>query len=141
VAKTSRLISVLACCAVLWLAPGITRADDVEHEGTFWTGYLSSWWLNPSWALWFDTHYNVDSFFLARGGLTHAFDAGPSVTAGYAFLLLNPSFERHERRPWAQGFAPLRMNDRWSLSGRFRMDFRFLDSLHELSRPFGDSSP
>jgi hypothetical protein len=90
---------------------------------------MSSWWIDPSWALWFDTHYNVDTFFLLRGGLTHAFDAGPTVTGGYAFLLLNPDLERHEHRPWAQVFLPYRLNDDWSLSGRFRMDFRFLESL------------
>ena len=90
---------------------------------------MSSWWLAPSWALWFDTHYNVDAFFLVRGGLTYAFDKGPSVTGGYAFLLLNPDFERHEHRAWGQVFIPWHLNDRWSLSERLRMDFRFLESL------------
>jgi hypothetical protein len=123
-----RLLAILACSAVLSLAPSVARAD-TEHEGTFWTGYMSSWWLDPSWALWFDTHYNLDTFFLLRGGITHAFEAGPTVTTGYAWLLLNPEFEREEHRPWAQVFVPIPLNDDWSLSGRFRMDFRFLDSV------------
>lgn len=124
-----RLASLAACAAVL-LAPHVARAD-LENQGTFWPGYMSSWWLDPKWGLWFDTHYNVDSFFLVRGGVSHAFDRGPVVTGGYAFLLLNPSFRRHEHRPWAQVFMPFRLNDRWSVSGRFRMDFRFQDSLED----------
>jgi hypothetical protein len=79
--RSLRLLACLACCAALALAPGRSRAD-FEQEGTFWTGYMSSWWVDPSWGLWFETHYNVDTFFMVRGGLTHMFDAGPGVLLG-----------------------------------------------------------
>lgn len=100
-------------------------------EGSFWAGYMSSWWFGPSRAIWFDTHYNVDSFFMLRGGLTHALDVGATVTAGYAFVLLNPDLSRHEHRPWAQAFAPFRLSDAWSVSGRLRLDFRFRQNLDD----------
>ena len=126
--KFSHRIAILSIWIPLALSPIAARAD-TEHEGTFWTGYMSSWWLDPSRALWFDTHYNVDTFFLVRFGLTHRFEKGPSFTGGYAFLLLNPDFERYEHRPWAQVFAPYHFNDKWSISGRFRVDFRFQETL------------
>lgn len=128
--RSTKLGACLALCLLLLLGARDALAD-AEHEGTFWPGYMSTWWVDPNWSLWFDSHYNLDTFFMARGGLTHVFDAGPSVTGGYAFLLLNPSFERHEHRPWAQVFAPWRINDLWSLSGRLRMDFRLLQSVED----------
>ena len=126
-ARLSRWGAILACAAALLLAPGLGRA--VDHDGTFWTGYMSTWWVDPSWGIWFDTHYNVDTFFVLRGGISHRFEAGPVVTGGYAFLLLNPNFERHEHRPWGQVFYPYWRNEKWSLTGRLRVDLRFLDSL------------
>ncbi len=126
--RASRKIAIPVLIGALALLPAPARADD-EHEGTFWTGYMSTWWLDESHGIWFDTHYNVDTFFLVRGGLTRRFLGGASVTGGYAFLLLNPDFDRHEHRPWGQVFVPYEFNDRWSVSGRVRMDFRILDKV------------
>lgn len=121
--------AAIRTCATVWLlASGMARADSV-HEGAFWGGYMSSWWLDPQWALWFDTHLNTQAFYVLRGGVTRAFEAGPSVTGGYAFLLLNPDFERQEHRPWAQVAWPLRLNDDWSFSQRLRTDFRVQQSV------------
>lgn len=92
---------------------------------------MSSWWLAPEWALWFDTHYNVDSFVVLRGGITRAFESGPSLTAGYAYLQINPDLDRQEHRPWAQLVLPLRLNDDWRLSERIRTDFRFQQRLED----------
>lgn len=126
-ARLSEWSAILACAATLLFAPGVARA--VDNDGTFWTGYMSTWWVDPSWGIWFDTHYNVDAFFVVRGGVSHRFEAGPVVTGGYAFLLLNPEFKRHEHRPWTQVFYPYWSNDKWSLTGRLRLDFRILDSV------------
>jgi hypothetical protein len=120
------LLGVLAAAA--FASPSSAEA---RHEPTFWTGYMSSWWVDESWALWFDTHYNTDSFFVARGGVTRAFRSGPSVTGGYAFLLINPDLERQEHRAWAQVVTPYRFNDRWRFSLRTRLDFRFQQSLSQ----------
>ena len=117
---------VLACASV-----GASARADSLHQGTFWTGYMSSWWIDRSWALWFDTHYNVESFVVLRGGVTRAFEAGPSVTAGYAYLRINPDLDRQEHRPWAQAVIPLRLNDDWRFSQRIRTDFRFQQSLDQ----------
>lgn len=119
--------AVVACAAVLLIASGKARA--VENDGTFWTGYMSTWWVDPSWGIWFDTHYNVDAFFVVRGGLSYRFKAGPVLTGGYAFLLLNPDFLRHEHRPWTQVFYPYWSNKDWSVTGRLRLDFRFLEKV------------
>ncbi|MDJ0850717.1 MAG: DUF2490 domain-containing protein [Myxococcota bacterium] len=129
-ARRWKRVATLGFCAALALLAPSARGDDF-HEGTFWTGYMSSWWLDERWGLWFDTHYNVDTFFVARGGLSHRFEKGPTVTGGYAFLLLNPDFDRHEHRPWWQIFYPYRFDDNWSISGRLRMDFRFLEKLED----------
>jgi hypothetical protein len=119
---------LLASIVVLQLVPRSSLAD-TAHEATFWTGYLGSLRPDPFWRVNFDVDYNVDTFFMLRGDATRVFDAGPSVSVGYAFLLQNPSFERQEHRPWLQAFAPYQLSDAWSVSGRFRMEFRFRESL------------
>lgn len=102
-----------------------------ENKGSFWTGYMSSWWIDEEWAIWFDTHYNTDAFFVVRGGLTRAFESGGGVTGGYAFLLVNPDLERQEHRAWGQAVLPFEINDKWRFSQRTRLDFRFQQSLEQ----------
>jgi hypothetical protein len=128
--RASQRLAILVGCWAFLAAPAVARADAAQ-EGTFWPGYMSSWWVDPNWALWFDTHYNLDTFFVGRIGVTRRLEAGPTVTGGYAFLLLNPDFERYEHRAWGQIFLPVRFDDRWSVSGRFRVDLRWLESLED----------
>jgi hypothetical protein len=120
--------TIPTCLAVFLLGGQVVRAETV-NEGSFWVGYMSSLWLDPRWALWFDTHYNLDSFWVIRGGLTRAFESGASVTGGYAYLLTNPHLQRQEHRPWAQAVIPLRLSDNWRFSQRVRTDFRVQQSL------------
>ena len=120
--------TITTCMAVLLLGGQVVRAETV-NEGSFWGGYMGSMWLDPQWALWFDTHYNLDSFWVIRGGLTRTFESGVSVTGGYAYLQTNPHLDRQEHRPWAQAVIPLRLSDNWSFSQRMRTDFRIQQSL------------
>lgn len=124
--KATRKGLRLTMFALLAMGPCDARADSEE---TFWLGYMSNWWLNPSQAIWFDTHLNHDTFFVLRGGYTHRFESGPSLTGGYAYLRLNPDLERQEHRPWGQLFLPFRLNDEWTASFRLRSELRFLESL------------
>lgn len=110
------------------LSLGLCEAR-ADSEETFWIGYMSNWWLNPSKAIWFDTHLNHDTFFVLRGGYTHKFESGPSITGGYAYIRLNPDLNRPEHRPWGQVFFPFRLNDDWTASFRLRSELRFIESL------------
>lgn len=118
-----------------FLALGLCEAHADTTE-TFWIGYMSNWWLNPSQAIWFDTHLNEDTFFVLRSGYTHRFESGNSVTGGYAYVRLNPDLERPEHRPWGQVFLPFRLNDDWTASFRIRSELRFIESL-ENGQPAG----
>jgi len=116
----------LTLIALLTLTLCEARAESQE---TVWIGYMSNWWLNPTQAIWFDTHLNHDTFFVLRGGYTHRFESGPSITGGYAYLRLNPDLERPEHRPWGQLFLPFHLNDDWNASFRIRSELRFVESL------------
>jgi len=122
----SVLTLVVAALAVF--APADGRAS-VEDEGTFWTAYMSTWWLDESWGVWFDTHYDVDRFFALRGGLSRRFESGVTLTGGFAWLRLRPDLERDEYRPWGQILVPFRFDENWSASGRLRVGGRFLERL------------
>ena len=115
----------------------VSRAQAPErqptrHTGAFWAAYMSSWAIRPPWYFWFDTHYNTRSFFVLRGGLTYRFESGPSITAGYAHLWLDPgngTLTRNEHRPWIQAFLPFRFSDAWGLSQRIRWDVRIQERV------------
>jgi len=96
-----------------------------EHHAAAWFGLMTDWQLSGPWSIWFDTHYNTRSFLVLRGGLTHHFEIGPSVTLGYAHLWTRPGyFDRDEHRPWGQVFMPFAFSERWSLSQRLRLELR-----------------
>lgn len=111
-----------------------TASRRTAHAGTFWLGYMSTWFVAERWSVWFDTHYNERAFYVLRGGLSHHFDAGPTVTAGYAHLWTDPgngTLSRNEHRPWAQVVFPVRYTDRWAFSERVRWDVRVRESIAE----------
>lgn len=124
------LIALALLGAVLLAQPRPARA--IDNKGAFWLGYMSTWWLHPNWALWFDAHYNTRAFAVLRGGVTYAFDAGPRVTAGFAYLRLDTSegyLDRNEYRPWAQVVLPWRFAENWRFSHRLRTDFRWRENV------------
>src|SRR5690606_12281097 len=105
---------VLPCAAMLCPSKAVaqTTPDAREHHGAAWFGLMTDWQLSGPWSLWFDTHYNTRAFVALRGGITHRFEPGPTVTAGYAHLWTRPgNFERNEHRPWAQLFMPFKFTN------------------------------
>ena len=126
-------LAVVAFCAVLASPASETRAQqETVHKGAGWLAYLSNWGIRGPWSIWFDTHYNTRSFFVLRGGATYRFEGGPSITAGYAHLWLDPgdgTLNRNEHRPWAQVFLPFQLSDTWSVSQRVRWDCRIQERV------------
>ncbi|MGF1469188.1 MAG: DUF2490 domain-containing protein [Sandaracinaceae bacterium] len=128
--------AILVVVAVLHVAStGMAQAEPDEparQRATFWLGYMSSVVVRPDIAIWFDTHYNHEAFFVLRGGLTvGAIGRGATATAGYAYLLLSDgtgALRRMEHRPWAQVVIPARDGD-WGFSQRIRYDARFREDL------------
>lgn len=120
-----------AAAGLLSLARGAwAQQTDSSSAQAYWAGLMTDWQLHGPWALWFDTHYNTRAFVVLRGGLTHHFKAGPSVTGGYAHLWTQPGgFERNEHRPWAQLFFPFHFSDRFSVSHRLRFDLRVRERI------------
>ncbi len=123
-------------CAILFAlvnflaAPAIAAEPDIvtTQETRWWVGYMSNWMWHPRWSVWFDTHYDHGRFGVLRTGISHHLPAGPTATAGYAQLFLNPgdgSLSRLEYRPWAQIVFPSKIGERWGFSQRVRSDFRF----------------
>ena len=110
----------------------MASARAAEDRSTYWLGYMADIAIAPYQSIWFDTHYNAAAFFVLRGGLTQGFNAGPRVTAGYAFLLTDPgsgALERKEHRPWAQVFVPVKLSDTWRFSQRIRYDHRIQQNI------------
>jgi hypothetical protein len=117
-------------------------AVQTQHEASFWPAYMASWRFASKWGLWFDTHYNTESFLLFRGGLIYWFEDGPSITAGYTHGFLNAgdgSLDRQELRPWAQVMFPFHLGEDWSFSQRVRIDYRFRQNVQngEVTDGFG----
>lgn len=122
---------VLVASALAITVPGGAAHAGTVEENTWWLGYMSSWWFNPKRAIWFDSHYNDDSFAVFRGGLSFVLRGPATVTGGYAYALTNPDLERREHRPWAQVVVPVRLSGRWRFTQRVRTDLRFQQSLDD----------
>lgn len=106
----------------------------MNQTATIWLAYMWLGAIDPSWSLWFDTHWNHEAFFVLRAGVQWQAEDGPSVAGGYAQLWLSPgdgTLGRREYRPWAQVVFPARYGDDWSFSHRIRYDMRFRKSVAE----------
>jgi hypothetical protein len=123
-------LALWLAAATLLLQCSSLRADAIAQR-SYWLGYMSSWWLNPNRAIWFDTHYDKESFGVLRGGLTTVLKSGWPVTGGYAYVVTNPDLERKEHRPWGQIVFPLRLNSNWRFSQRIRGDLRIQQSVDD----------
>ena len=107
-----------------------THADGVS-QGSYWLGYMSSWWLSARRAIWLDAHFDHESFSVLRGGLTTVLKTGQPVTGGYAYVLTNPDLERREHRPWGQIVLPFPLSANWRFSQRIRGDLRIQQSVED----------
>ncbi|MCF1752897.1 DUF2490 domain-containing protein [Mariniradius sediminis] len=105
--------------------------DDNEN----WWGILTSGQIAPNYALWMDSHFVNETFWIIRSGLTYQTDNGQwALTAGYAYLRLGAPFSegklvRPEHRPWGQVVYRVPGKGPFTASFRFRYDARFRANL------------
>lgn len=105
--------------------------DDNEN----WWGILTSGQIAPNFALWMDSHFVNETFWIIRSGLTYQTDNGLwAITGGYAYLRLGAPFSegklvRPEHRPWGQVVYRVPGKGPFTASFRFRYDARFRANL------------
>lgn len=106
-----------------------------QHVGQAWIGYMTSVRLNNRFSLWNDFHLATDNFFIGRHGLTVHLNRQVTLTGGYAWLFLAPSFTsslvRQEHRPWGQLMFTESITDKWQTQQRFRYDARFRENVRD----------
>ena len=119
--------------ALWWLNLFNAHAQQRQHQGEVWLGYISSVKFASHWAMWNDAHFVPNSFFIHRHGLTWIQSDRFDVTAGYANVYTATSFTnrlvRHEHRPWGQAVVRFGLNKHLSLRARFRYDARFRQAI------------
>jgi hypothetical protein len=116
-------------------------AQQINHSGEFWAGYISSCRFNDKFSLWNDAHIVPQSFFAYRNGLTYSLNKKIDITAGYAWVTTATSFSkeiiRDEHRPWGQIVGRFMLTPKITYQLRFRYDARFRREI-EYGSQLGD---
>lgn len=121
---------------IFYFSIHISKAQqEVSYANEVWWGVMTSVQVSERWAIWNDSHFVNDLFFIFRSGLTyHPKKSNFNATVGYGYLTLAAPFSegrliRSEHRPWMQTVYNIPSNSRLSNSLRFRFDVRFIENL------------
>ncbi|GAB3419950.1 DUF2490 domain-containing protein [Niabella aquatica] len=128
-----KALKTLLFTGTFFLTISATAQKQTMHYGQAWMGYMTSVKLTPKIAIWNDVHFDTESFFIARHGISYTPLKNATFTGGYAWLFLttpnSTSLTRKEHRPWAQLALTMPMEKGWTVQNRIRYDARFRQKL------------